>query len=93
VEQLPGLVPGVSLEGVFDVSMLCQMSYLTHPGSTLRSYVPIVIRHLATTRRAQAAAADSSISITSALDARQLDSFIDISSRLSDLSLLSPFAL
>lgn len=87
--QLTGLEQGLSLEDVFDGTMFCHMTYLTGPNSNRKFGVPVVISHLATTRKAKAAAGDCSIP-PPALDARQMDTFIDLGNRLSDLESLQP---
>src|SRR6266487_570364 len=82
--ELTGLQPGVSLEDLFDGSMFCLMDHTIWQTSAYStSSVPVVIKHLTTTRKAKASADYSKLTCPlPALDADQMDSFIDVGNRM-----------
>ena len=90
--QLTSLQPGVTLEDLFDGTMFCHMgcSVWTQSGAS-KSSVPVVTRHLATTKKAKQSADLAKLTCPlPALNAEQMDSFIDIGNRMCDLECLQP---
>jgi hypothetical protein len=77
-DEIAGLCPGSRLEDIFNGQMLCHFDNAANPSPYSFSRIPVIIRKLATTRHAADASVTSEESLVRpALDAIQMDSFID----------------
>jgi hypothetical protein len=86
-EAITNLRPGITLEDYFKGSFVCHMdNWIVSNSSFSITGVPVVVKHLATTRTALAHAESLNQRFPlPGLDDIQMDSFIDVSNRMRHL--------